>query len=202
MKLVGLTGGIASGKSTAAERLQALGAVVIDADQIAREVVLPRSPAIDQITKTFGDDMIDENDELKRDELARIIFSDPQAREQLNAILHPLIHKVMMERFDQARRKSIPVVVMMVPLLYEGGMESIMDEIWVVSVDEETQYRRLMARDHITREEAGNKIASQMPLSEKVLKADVVIDNSKDVDEMYRLINRAWRERFEGKKEG
>ncbi|MDR1204070.1 MAG: dephospho-CoA kinase [Peptococcaceae bacterium] len=198
MKMVGLTGGIASGKSTAARQLEALGAVVIDADQIAREVVTPRSPAIGQIVEAFGDHVIDGKEELKRDELARIIFSDAQARERLNAILHPLIHKVMMERFEQARQMSVPVVVMMVPLLYEGGMESMMDEVWVVSVDEETQYRRLMARDHITSEEAGNKIASQMPLPEKVRKADVVIDNSKDVSELCKLINRAWRERFEG----
>jgi dephospho-CoA kinase len=199
MKMVGLTGGIASGKSTAAKQLETLGAVVIDADQIAREVVMPRSPAIGQIMETFGDAVVDGKEELKRDELARVIFSDPQARERLNAILHPLIHEVMMERFEQARQRSVPVVVMMVPLLYEGGMESMMDEVWVVSADEETQYRRLMARDHITREEAGDRISSQMPLSEKVRKADVVIDNSKDVNELYASINRAWRERFEGK---
>jgi dephospho-CoA kinase len=195
MKLIGLTGGIASGKSTAAKQLEALGALVVDADQIARDVVMPQSTALNHIVQAFGNGILGEKGDLDRQALGRLVFSDPQARRRLEGLLHPMIQAVMMERIEQFRQTGASAVVLMVPLLFEKGMETLMDEIWVVVLDPETQMRRLMGRDSLTREEAADRIAAQMPLKEKALKADVVIDNNGSLDDICQSVSRAWRER-------
>jgi dephospho-CoA kinase len=195
MKLIGLTGGIASGKSTAAKEMEALGAAVIDADQIARDMVAPQSPALSHIVQAFGNGVLGEKGDLDRKALARLVFSDPQARKRLEGLLHPAIQAVMMERVEQFRQTGVSAVVLMVPLLFEKGMETLMDEIWVVALDPETQMRRLMGRDSLTREEAANRIAAQMPLKEKALRADVVIDNNGSLEDIRHWVSRAWRER-------
>jgi dephospho-CoA kinase len=124
-----------------------------------------------------------------------LVFADPQARSRLEGLLHPLIQGVMMERVEQFRQAGALAVVLMVPLLFEKGMDALMDEVWVVALDPETQTRRLMGRDSLTREEAANRIAAQMPLEEKVLRANVVIDNNGSLEDVLESVSRAWGER-------
>jgi dephospho-CoA kinase len=177
MKVLGLTGGIGSGKSMVASMFAQLGAAVIDADQLARDVVEPGQPALDEIATTFGRDILLPDGRLDRGKLAGIIFADPVARGKLNGITHPRIR----ERMDAeiAARASRPgVLIADIPLLYENERTGTVEAVIVVWVDPETQLRRLLERDRLTRDEARQRIAAQMPLDEKRARADAVIDNS------------------------
>jgi dephospho-CoA kinase len=177
MTVLGLTGGIGSGKSMVASMFAQLGADVIDADQLARDVVEPGQPALDEIATTFGRDILLPDGRLDRGKLARIIFADPVARGKLNAITHPRIR----ERMDAAiaARASQPgVLIADIPLLYENDRTRTVEAVIVVWVDPETQLRRLLERDRFSEDEARQRIAAQMPLDEKRARADAVIDNS------------------------
>jgi dephospho-CoA kinase len=177
MKVLGLTGGIGSGKSMVASMFAQLGADVIDADQLARDVVEPGQPALLEIATAFGRDVLLPDGRLDRGKLGRIIFADPVARGKLNAITHPRIR----ERIDAeiAARGSRPgVLVVDIPLLYENDRTRTVETVIVVWVDSKTQLRRLNERNGLTEEEARQRIAAQMPLDEKRARADVVIDNS------------------------
>lgn len=192
MKVIGLTGGIASGKSYVAEILESCGAVIIDADLLAREVVEPGEHAYGLIIEAFGNGILMENGALDRKALGRIVFSDAASRKLLEEITHPAIAEMAEKRFDRERRLGRQLVFYIVPLLIEAGLTSKMDEIWVVSVDRETQITRLMKRDRIDREEAERKIAAQMPLEEKLVYADVVIDNSGAPEETACRVRKEW----------
>jgi dephospho-CoA kinase len=177
MRVLGLTGGIGSGKSLVASMFAQLGADVIDADQLARDVVEPGQPALEEITTAFGPDILSRDGRLDRGKLARIIFADPVARGKLNAITHPRIR----ERMDAAiaARGSRPgILIADIPLLYENERTGSVEAVIVVWVDPETQLRRLLERDGLTEEDARQRIAAQMPLDEKRARADVVIDNN------------------------
>lgn len=184
MKIIGLTGGIASGKSTVSRALHDLGAIIIDADEVAHSIIEPGKPAWYDITQLFGRSILNNDASINREKLGEIVFNNPQLLEELNKITHPRV----MERFKndlQAIKTKNPqaVVVMEVPLLYETHMERICDEVWVVWVDRETQINRLTDRDGISREDAIKRIDAQMPLDEKTRRADYVIDNRKDIEE-------------------
>lgn len=179
--LVGLTGGIATGKSTVSAMLQRLGAVVIDADQLAREVVEPGEPALAEIVGEFGREVLRADGTLDRKRLGAIVFGDAAQRARLEAITHPRIR----ERFAQRlagllAREFRGLVFFDAPVLVESGGYTTMDRLVVVTADEPTQIARLVARDGIDREEARRRIASQMPLAEKAKLAHHVIDNSGD----------------------
>jgi dephospho-CoA kinase len=169
-----------------------LGADVIDADQLAREVVEPGQAALEEIARAFGRDMLMPDGRLDRGKLARIIFADTVARARLNAITHPRIQERMAT--EMARRGSRPgVLVVDIPLLYENDRAGTVEAVVVVWVDARTQLRRLIERDGLSEEEARQRIAAQMPLDEKRARADVVIDNSgsrantrRQVDAVYR----------------
>jgi dephospho-CoA kinase len=177
VKVLGLTGGIGSGKSVVSSMFAQLGADVIDADQLARKVVEPGQPALEEIATAFGRDMLLPDGRLDRGKLGRIIFADPGARGRLNAITHPRIRKRMAAEI--AARTSRPgVLIVDIPLLYESDRTDTVDTVIVVWVDAETQLRRLIERDGLSEEEARQRIAAQMPLDEKRARADVVIDNS------------------------
>lgn len=192
MKVVGLTGGIASGKSFVAGILASCGAVVIDADQLAREVVEPGEPAYREIVAVFGEGILQPDGNLDRKALGRIVFSDPAARGVLEKITHPAIAERASLGIDGERRRGARVVFYMVPLLIEAGLTSMVDEIWLVTVDGETQISRLMQRDKSSREEALRKIAAQMSLDEKVAFADVIIDNSGDPEATEQCVRKEW----------
>jgi dephospho-CoA kinase len=177
--LVGLTGGIATGKSTVSTLLRELGAEIIDADVLAREVVEPGEPALAEIAAAFGPGVLDAGGRLDRKALGAIVFADPERRRTLEAITHPRIRDRFLERLEGlAARGFRGVVVFDAPVMIESGNYRNMDRLVVVVTDEPTQIARLMVRDGVGRDEALRKIRSQMPLAEKAKLADYVIDNS------------------------
>lgn len=194
MILIGLTGGIASGKSTISKMLKELGAEVIDADLVAREVIQPRSAAWREMVEAFGKGILNDDRTINRRRLGSLVFPDPKAVERLNAITHPRILKRIQERVEEARRRGVRVLVIDAPLLIEAGMVPMVDEVWVVKVDPDTQITRLMARDHFTFQEALNRLNSQMPLEEKLKYAHRVIDNKGTPEETRAEVTRIWND--------
>jgi dephospho-CoA kinase len=177
--LVGLTGGIATGKSTVSEILARLGAVLVDADQLAREVVAPGEPALAEVVREFGD-VLRLDGMLDRKKLAAIVFAEPSRRKRLEAILHPAIRARFDARLDALTREGFEgVVVFDAPVMIESGGYKNMDRLIVVVTDEATQRARLVARD-ADAADGERRIASQMPLAEKAKLADYVIDNTGD----------------------
>jgi dephospho-CoA kinase len=192
MKVLGLTGGIGSGKSMVASMFAQLGADVIDADRLARQVVEPGQPALKEIATAFGTEILLPDGRLDRGKLARIIFADPVARGMLNAITHPRIR----ERMDaeiSARRSRAGVLVVDIPLLYENDRTRAVETVIVVWVDPKTQLRRLQERDGLSVEDARQRIAAQMPLDAKRARADVVIDNSGSREKTRRQVEAVYR---------
>lgn len=192
MKVIGLTGGIASGKSFVAEILVSCGAVVINADLLAREVVETGEPAYLAIVEVFGDGVVRPDGSLDRKALGRIVFADADARKVLEEITHPAIAERAARLIERERQRGTPVVFYEVPLLIEAGLATTVDEIWVVSVSRDVQLERLLKRDGISKEEALRKMAAQMPLSEKAAYADVIIDNSGLQEETAHRVRREW----------
>lgn len=176
---VGLTGGIASGKSLVANMFVKLGAELVDADQIAREVVAPGEPALSAIRDTFGAQVLSSRGELDRAALRKLVFADPDKRSALDALLHPLIRARLLARVDEVRR---PYVVIAVPLLVETDFAKLVDRIAVVDCPESLQLERLMRRDGIPRAEAVAMIAAQADRATRLRAAHDVIDNSGDVE--------------------
>ncbi len=177
--LVGLTGGIATGKSTVSEILARLGAVLVDADQLAREVVAPGEPALAEVVREFGD-VLRRDGTLDRKKLAAIVFAEPSRRKRLEAILHPAIRARFDARLDALTREGFEgIVVFDAPVMIESGGYKNMDRLIVVVTDEATQRARLVARDADVAD-GERRIASQMPLAEKAKLADYVIDNTGD----------------------
>lgn len=194
MKRIGLTGGIASGKSTVAHQLKDWGAWVIDADQVARTLVEPGSEALAAIVQTFGPEYLDQEGGLRRKALAETIFADGKARQALDQIMHPRIRRVIEEEAERVlSQPSPPVVVVDAALLYEAGLEDLVDEIWVVRADREACLERLLRRDQLLPEQAMNRILAQMPQEEKLRRADVIIDNRGTWEETQEQLKRIWR---------
>jgi dephospho-CoA kinase len=192
MRVLGLTGGIGSGKSMVASMFAQLGADVVDADQLAREVVEPGQPALNEIATAFGPDILLPDGHLDRAKLGRIIFADPVARANLNAITHPRIQERMAGEIST--RASRPgVLIADIPLLYENDRTGSVQTVIVVWVDPQTQLRRLLERDRLTEEEARQRIAAQMPLDAKRARADVVIDNSGSQASTQRQVEAIYR---------
>lgn len=191
--LIGLTGGIATGKSAVANMLAERGAPIVDADLVSREVTRPGSPVLAALVERFGADILTPDGALDRAELGRRVFQQPAELEALNAITHPAIWKELLAQVARARLEH-PVVVLMAPLLLEHGADAIVDQVWVVAVHERMQVQRLMERDGFTREEAMRRVRSQMPTDEKLARADVVIDNGGTLEATEDQVEAAWRE--------
>jgi dephospho-CoA kinase len=175
--LFGLTGGLASGKSTVAARLRALGVPVVDADQLAREVVAPGTPGLAAVVGAFGPAVLLPDGSLDRPALAALVFSDPEKRRRLNAIVHPLIAAESAARVADLTARGERVACYEAALLVENGLADAFRPLVVVAVPEEVQVARAMARDQATADQARARIAAQLPLSAKVAAADYVIDN-------------------------
>lgn len=176
--VLGITGGIASGKSSIAAMLADLGAVVVSADQLAREAVAPGTATLTLLVEAFGPAIVDASGALDRAALGRIVFADPAARERLNAITHPAIARLSEARLGELRGQGVPLVVYEAPLLFEAGAEQRVDRILVVIVDPAVQRQRLADRDCLSAEQIAARIAAQWAQAEKVARADYVIDNS------------------------
>lgn len=192
MRVIGLTGGIASGKSTVARFLEEQGAAVIDADSLSREAVRPGSATLTRIAADFGAEMLLPDGSLDRKRLAGVVFALVDKRRLLEEIIHPEIRRLADEHLARLAAEGRRVVFYMAPLLIEAGNVDRVDELWVVTVTPEVQLERLMRRDNIGQEEAERIVASQMPLAEKERHARVVIDNSGTPEETRRLVQEIW----------
>ncbi|KIL41688.1 dephospho-CoA kinase [Gordoniibacillus kamchatkensis] len=190
---IGLTGGIACGKSTVATMLEQRGAIVIDADQIAREVVLPGMPALGRIAERFGPAVLAPDGTLDRKRLGAIVFSDEAARRDLEAILHPPIRALMRERKEHFELASPDkLVVLDIPLLYESKLEPMVSRVMVVYCPRKVQLERLVQRDKLTAEQAEARLAAQLPIEDKRRMADIVIDNSGTLEHTQRQVDTFW----------
>lgn len=177
-KVIGLTGGIASGKSTISNIFKEVGWPVIDADQTARQVVMPGSLGLAQIVSRFGSQVLQPDGTLDRATLGSMVFDDPQNLSDLDQIEHPLIMAAIDKQLTGFKKQGLPVVVLDVPLLFETGMDQECDLTVLAVVDRKTQLERLMKRDHCSKAAALKRINAQMPLEEKMRRADVTIDNN------------------------
>ncbi|HCP15706.1 MAG TPA: dephospho-CoA kinase [Peptococcaceae bacterium] len=193
MKVIGLTGGIASGKSMVAGRLMQLGAQIIDADVIARQLTEPGSEALQEIRRIFGSQYLDEQGHLRRKALGSLIFSDSSQREKLDELMGPRIRQEICRQLMQASLEGAAVLILVAPLLLEAGLEDLVDEIWVVALDRESQIKRLMQRDQLTEAQAQERLASQSSLAEKLGKATRVIDNRGDLLAAEQQIDALWK---------
>ena len=200
MKIIGLTGGIACGKSTVSKALRALGACIIDADALAHELSQPNQALFNAYVQRFGMAIVTAGGTLDRAAIARLIFTDPTMRAEVEQISHPLIRRAVEERLRMAEKEQKRAAVLDVPLLFEAGWDALADEVWVVALPPEEQLTRLLARDKTMSEvEARARIAAQMPLAEKCARADVVIDNSGTKEETRDYVGKLWEERIFGR---
>ncbi len=184
---VGLTGGIASGKSAVAEFLSQQQIPVVDADEVSRAVMRPGSSLFHDIVQAFGHEVLNQHGDLDRAVLGEKVFSNPQALERLNALTHPVIWAEMQRQVTDLE-KVHPLVVVMVPLLLENGRQDWVDEVWLVSLPRDVQKARLMQRNHLTEEQAEARISAQMPLEQKLALADRVIDNSGSLEQLHQSL--------------
>lgn len=189
IKIIGLTGGIATGKSTVSEILKNNGYTVIDADIIAREVVRIGKPSYEKIKESFGNEVLLENKEINRKKLGSIVFNDIYKLSLLNELTHPYIYEEILNQINKNKEKNRQIIFIDIPLLFEeedkikkSGIE--FDQIWLVASDEDIQVQRLMKRDKISKEEAIKKINLQMNLKEKIDKSDLVIYNNSSKKEL------------------
>ncbi|HEY8464140.1 MAG TPA: dephospho-CoA kinase [Bacillota bacterium] len=188
MKTIGLTGGIASGKSTVAQIIRDQGYPVLDADQIARQVVEPGRSEYQAVIHLFGPGILLPDYSLDRRKLAKLIFNDSQLRKKLESIVHPAVKAEIYREREQYRQNGASVLFVEVPLLYESGMENWFDAVWVVTLNPQLQQERLEQRDGLSAAEATQRLAAQWPLVEKVKRADLVIENSRDFTQLKKAV--------------
>ncbi|MBE5676715.1 dephospho-CoA kinase [Staphylococcus sp. SS87] len=192
-KVIGLTGGIASGKSTVSELLTVFGFKVVDADKAARKAVEKGSKGLAQVRETFGEEAIDENGEMDRQYMGDLIFNQPEKRLELNAIVHPIVREIMEDEKNEYLNQGFNVI-MDIPLLYENELENTVDEVWVVYTSESIQMDRLMQRNDLSLEDAKARVYSQISIDKKSRMADHVIDNLGDKLELKQNLERLLEE--------
>lgn len=195
--IIGLTGSIASGKSTVSLMFDDLNIPVIDADKISREVVYPGEKAYEKVVHAFGENILRDDKTLDREKLGSIIFADEEKRKQLNSIVHPAVREKMIEQRDAYVKAGETLVVLDIPLLFESKLTHFVDKIVVVYVDKEVQLHRLMKRNGYTEEEANQRINSQITVKEKAEKADAIINNNGTKYESYKQLEqlvKEWKE--------
>ncbi len=190
--ILGLTGGIASGKTTVAQHLVKLGAQLIEADDIGRQIVEPGCVGLVRVVEAFGPEVLAKDGTLKRQVLGSIVFEDKEKLALLNSILHPLMEEEMKKQIQELSTKGH--VVLSAAILFEAGWERLVEKVIVTSVDQKTQLTRLMDRDGLTREEAQRRIDSQLPLQQKMLRADYLIDTSLPFADVKKQVEKIWRE--------
>jgi len=198
LKVIGLTGGIASGKSTVSNILRGKGAYIIDADEISKALVEPGKPAYKEIVEFFGKEILNEDGTIKRKKLGKIVFADTEKLSVLNSITHPKIIEEIEKKLKECRERDEKVVVIDAALLIELGLYKLADEVWLVVVDEKTQLERLLKRDRFLEpKEAKDRIRAQMPQEEKKKYATRIIDNTGDFSHLKEQIEKYWRELVE-----
>ncbi len=192
MRLIGVTGGIATGKSTVDRMLEAHGAAVIDADEVAREVVLAGEPALDEVAARFGRDLIQPDGTLDRTRLGEIVFADPEARRDLERITHPRILELMQQRVAAALAGPAPLVAVDIPLLFENEREGMFEGVLLVYAPREVQLRRLHERNGLDESAALQRLAAQLPIDEKRARATWVIENNDGLEATQRAVDQWW----------
>jgi dephospho-CoA kinase len=198
MRVIGLTGGIASGKSTVAAMLASHGAAVVDADQLAREVVLPGQPALADIVARFGDGVIAPDGALDRTALGSIVFADEEARRDLERITHPRIGALTQQRIAEAIAADAPLIVVDIPLLFENNRQESFEGVLLAYAPESVQLARMMTRDGLDEAAARQRLAAQMPIEEKRQRATWIIDNSGSLDATREQLDRWWDDLING----
>ena len=196
MKIIGLTGGIASGKSTVSQFLKELGAVTIDADKVGHEAFKPDTETWREVVAAFGKEILNPDGEIDRQKLGKIVFSDSQALARLNQIVHPRIYALAKARIEDYRRQGVKVVVLEAPLLLEVDPPSLadeVDEVWVTVAPEAVVLKRLKDKTELSEAQSLARIRSQLPSEERVKHADVVIDTDCGLDEMKARVEKLWR---------
>ena len=201
MLVIGLTGGIGTGKSEVARLLESLGAAPINADQIGHEAYTPHSETWNLVVDAFGEGILQESGEIDRRALGGIVFSDPEEMAKLNAIMHPQMASMVTDRIDSLRGDGAEVVVVEAAVLFEAGWETLVDEVWSTDSPVETVVQRLQAARGISPEEARKRIDSQMDREERLGRSDVVVDNSGDVARLERTVRELWQSRVNGRTE-
>ncbi len=187
--VVGLTGGVGSGKSTVAEIVRKRGLPVVDADLLAREVVRPEGEAYGPVLAEFGRGILNRDGSIDRARLASLVFGDAERRQRLERLIHPHVVRRMVGEIERARERDDPAIILDVPLLFEAGLEQLCDRIWVVWAREDQRMRRLAARDGMEPDDVRRRMGAQMSLEEKMTRADVIIDNSGSFEETRRRVD-------------
>ncbi|MHC2994362.1 MAG: dephospho-CoA kinase [Candidatus Atribacteria bacterium] len=194
--IVGLTGGIVSGKSTVAKMFKDLGAKIVDADELGHKVILPHKPAWEKIIKLFGKDLLKEDLKIDRRKLGDIVFSNKKLLKKLNEITHSEIIKLIKKEIKSIKDKTDKkddILIIDAALIYETKIDNLMDKIIVVYIDKTEQIKRLVKRDNLSAEEALKRIKSQMPIKEKIRFADYIIDNSNSLDKTREQVETIWQ---------
>lgn len=193
MRVIGLTGGIAAGKSTVSETLRDLGAVVIDADKVGHEAYQPGADAYEALVSHFGREIVADDGQIDRRKLGGIVFADPAQRQALQDIVWPRMKQMMRDRLAEHRAQGVGAVVIEAAVLIEAGWTDLVDEVWVVQVDVPVALSRLMSRNGLSEADAMARINSQLSNNERAAYAQVVIDNSGTIDEARARVRTAWQ---------
>ena len=195
--IIGLTGGIVSGKSTVASMFKDLGAKIVDADKLGHSVILPNKPAWKKIIKIFGKDILQNDLTIDRKKLGKIVFTNQTLLKKLNEITHPEITKMIKKEIDSAKNNTHnqeKVLIIDAALIYEAKIDRFMDKIIVVYIDKDEQIKRLIKRNNLSKDEALQRVRSQIPMEEKAKIADYVIDNSSSLDKTKEQVEKIWQE--------
>ena len=199
MLVIGLTGSIGTGKSEVARLLQALGAVIINADQVGHKAYKPDSDSWREVVQAFGEEILQSNREIDRGKLGAVVFADPEQLARLNKIMHPRMARMVAEELERLRSQDSEVAVVEAALLYEAGWDSLVDEVWATDSPLEVVIQRLQARNGMSAEEVLKRIESQMDRSERLARAQVVVDNSGDKSALGKTVHRLWDSRVKGR---
>jgi len=193
MKVIGLTGGIGSGKSTVSQFLAELGAVIIDADKVGHEALKPDTEIWQEVVAAFGTAIVKPNGEIDRKKLGEIVFGNPKALARLNKIMHPPMYQMVKAQIEEYQRQGVKVVVLEVPLLIEAGWTSLVDVVWVTVAPEPTVVRRLKEKGELSEPESLARIRSQLSSEERVRHADVVIDTDCPLGDLREKVREQWQ---------
>jgi dephospho-CoA kinase len=193
MKVIGLTGGIGSGKSTVSRFLAELGAIIIDADKVGHEALKPDTEIWHKVVAAFGRQILTPDGDINRQKLGEIVFSNPESLSKLNQIMHPRMYDMVKAQLEEYQRQGVAVVVLEAPLLIEANWTSLVDEVWVTVASQPTVLRRLKEKFGLSESEALARIRSQLPTEERARYADVIIDTDCDLDELKAKVKELWR---------
>ncbi len=194
MKVIGLTGGIGSGKSTVSQFLAEVGAVILDADKVGHEALKPDTKVWREVVAAFGRQILTPSGDIDRARLGEIVFSKSKSLSRLNRIMHPRMYDMVKAQLEEYRRQGVDVVVLEAPLLIEAGWTSLVDELWVTVASESTVLRRIKERAGLSEQETLARIRSQLSSEERIKHADVVINNDGDLDELKARVGELWEE--------